>query len=175
MKVVLFGLNGSYSHTCLALRCLRAPLEKAGYDVVLCEYNLRDMNSAVLSRLVSENADIYSFSCYIWNISSMLDIAADLKALLPCAKIVLGGPEVSFSCERFDFDYIDYIVRGEGEDAIVKICDAVKNGEQISKIIDGGKPDVMGNEGILYREGDFENGVMLYYESSRGCPYKCAY
>ena len=175
MKVVLFSLNGSYSHTCLALRCLRAPLEKNGYDVVICEYNLRDMNASILSHLVSEGADIYSFSCYIWNIASMLDIAADLKALLPKAKIIFGGPEVSFDHDRFDFDYIDYIVRGEGEDAIVKVCDTIKNGEKIDRIIDGGIPNVMNDEGILYREGDFESGTMLYYESSRGCPYRCAY
>ena len=175
MKVVLFGLNGSYSHTCLALRCLRAPLERAGYEVVIKEYNLRDMNSVVLSGLVSERADVYSFSCYIWNIASMLDIAADLGALLPEAKIVFGGPEVSFATERFDFDFIHHIVRGEGEDAIVKICSAIDSGEQIERVIDGGIPSVMSNEGILYREGDFEGGTMLYYESSRGCPYKCAY
>ena len=175
MKVVLFGLNGSYSHTCLALRCLRAPLERAGYEVVICEYNLRDMNATVLSRLVSEKADVYSFSCYIWNIASMLDIAADLKALLPDSKIIFGGPEVSFDCERFNFDFIDYIVRGEGEEAIVKLCNSIKNNEKIDRIIDGGVPCVMNDEGILYREGDFESGTMLYYESSRGCPYRCAY
>ncbi|MBR2381875.1 MAG: DUF4080 domain-containing protein [Clostridia bacterium] len=175
MKVVLFGLNGSYSHTCLAIRCLRAPLEAAGYETVICEYNLRDMNAVILSRLVGERAEVYSFSCYIWNIASMLDIAADLKALLPESKIIFGGPEVSFACERFDFDFIDYIVRGEGEDAIVKICAAIKSGDKIDRIIDGGRPDVMRDEGILYREGDFDSGTMLYYESSRGCPYKCAY
>ena len=175
MKVVLFGLNGSYYHTCLALRCLRAPLEGAGYNVVICEYNLRDMNATILSRLVSERADVYSFSCYIWNISSMLDIAADLKALLPKSKIVFGGPEVSFGCERFEFDFIDYIVQGEGEEVIVKICNAIKNGDKINRIIDGGCPAVMNNEGILYREEDFESGAMLYYESSRGCPYRCSY
>ena len=65
------------------------------------------MNAIILSRLVSEEADIYSFSCYIWNISSMLDIAADLKALLPNSKIIFGGPEVSFDCGRFEFDFID--------------------------------------------------------------------
>lgn len=175
MKVVLFGLNGSYSHTCLALRCLRAPLERAGYAVSLCEYNLKDMNSHILSRLVSERGDVYSFSCYIWNISSMLDIAADLKALLPEAKIVFGGPEASFDTPRFDVDFIDHVVRGEGEDAIVRICNAVKEGRPLPKIIEGGLPDVMQDEGILYRDGDYAGGTMLYYESSRGCPYKCAY
>ena len=99
MKVVLFSLNGSYSHTCLALRCLRAPLERAGYETVLIENNLRDMSAFVLSRLYAERAEVYGFSCYIWNISQMLDIAADLKALLPQSKIVLGGPEVSFERE----------------------------------------------------------------------------
>jgi radical SAM superfamily enzyme YgiQ (UPF0313 family) len=105
----------------------------------------------------------------------MLDIAADLKALLPESKIVFGGPEVSFACERFEFDFIDYLVRGEGEEAIVKICNAISDGKQIDRIIDGGHPDAMKEEGILYREGDFESGTMLYYESSRGCPYRCAY
>ena len=175
MKVVLFGLNGSYSHTCLALRCLRAPLERAGHGVTLCEYNLRDMNSAILSRLVSEKGDVYGFSCYIWNISAMLDIAADLKALLPDSRIVFGGPEVSFETGRFDLEFIDHIVRGEGEDAMVRICDAISAGTQIDRIIDGGKPAVMRDEGILYRDGDFSGGTMLYYESSRGCPYACAY
>lgn len=175
MKVVLFGLNGSYSHTCLALRCLRAPLERAGYEVVLCEYNLRDMNAAVLSRLVGERADLYGFSCYIWNIAQMLDIAADLHALTPNSKIVFGGPEVSFNTERFDFDFIDHIVCGEGEDTIVRLCDAIRRGESCPRIIEGSGPDVMKNEGILYRNDDFDSGVMLYYESSRGCPYRCSY
>jgi radical SAM superfamily enzyme YgiQ (UPF0313 family) len=105
----------------------------------------------------------------------MLDIAADLKALLPESKIIFGGPEASFNTERFNFDFIDYLVCGEGEDAIVKICDSIKCGERVERIIYGGRPDVMKNEGILYREGDFESGTMLYYESSRGCPYRCAY
>ena len=175
MKVVLFGLNGSYSHTCLALRCLRAPLERAGYEVVLCEYNLKDRNSVILSHLVGEKAEVYSFSCYIWNIASMLDIAADLKALLPDSKVVFGGPEVSFEPSRFDLDFIDHIVQGEGEDAIVRICDAIKEGRSLSKMIDGAIPSVMRDEGILYRDGDYAGGTMLYYESSRGCPYKCAY
>lgn len=175
MKVVLFGLNGSYSHTCLALRCLRAPLERAGHEVVLCENNLRDMNSAILSRLVSQRAELYSFSCYIWNITSMLEIAADLKALLPQATVVFGGPEVSFAQERFDLDFIDYIVRGEGEDVLPCICEAIANGESLPRALDGKHSDTMADEGILYREDDFAGGSMLYYESSRGCPYKCAY
>ena len=65
MKVVLFTLNGSWLHTSLALRCLRAPLERDGFDVALIEYSLRDRTAFVLEQLVRANADIYSFSCYI--------------------------------------------------------------------------------------------------------------
>jgi hypothetical protein len=125
----------------------------------MCEYNLRDMNATVLARLVSERAEIYSFSCYIWNVASMLDIAADLKALLPDSKIIFGGAEVSFATERFELDFIDHIICGEGEDAIVKVCEAIKSKESIDRIIEGGIPDVMKDEGILYREGDFESGI----------------
>ena len=68
MKVVLFTLNGSWSHTSLALRCLRKPLEEAGFCTELIEYSLRDRTSYVLERLYSANADVYSFSCYIKSI-----------------------------------------------------------------------------------------------------------
>ena len=175
MKVVLLALNGSYSHTNLAIRCLRAPLERAGYDVVLCEHNLHDMTLSILERLVSEKADVYGFSSYIWNITEMLGLAQDLKKLMPSSKTVFGGPEVSFGTERFDYPFIDYIICGEGEDAIVKICNAVRDGEKCERIVQGGRPDVMRDEGILYRDGDFVGGAMLYYESSRGCPYRCSY
>ncbi len=175
MKIVLFALNGSYSHTNLAIRCLRSPLERAGFDVVLIEHNLRDMRLPMLESLVRENADIYGFSSYIWNIGEMLSLAKDLKSLLPSAKIVFGGPEVSFGTERFELDFIDHIICGEGEDAIVALAEKVKNAETADRIIYGGRADVMCDEGILYRDGDYSGGAMLYYESSRGCPYKCSY
>ena len=176
MKIVLFAMNGSYSHTCLAVYCLRGALEGAGYAPKIIESNLRDRRDEVLQWLYKEKADIYSFSCYIWNITEMLSIAKDLKALLPNSKLVFGGPEVSYDTERFDTDsFIDHIVCGEGERAICQICDAVSRGESLSRIILGEKAEVMGDEGILYRDGDYQSGKMLYYESSRGCPYNCAY
>lgn len=176
MKIVLFALNGSYSHTNLAVRCLRGPLERAGFDVVLIERNLRDRTDEVLQALWSERADLYGFSCYIWNISQMLALAADLKALLPRSVLILGGPEVSFDTERFDgFPFIDHIIRGEGEDALPALARAVRDGTPMPRVIDGGTPDVMRDEGILYRGSDRTEGELLYYESSRGCPYHCAY
>lgn len=176
MKIVLFGLNGSYSHTCLALRCLRGALEKDGWKTELVEANLRDRRDEVLQSLYSEKADLYGFSCYIWNITEMTAIAADLKALLPDAAIIFGGPEVSFGTERFEnSDFVDAVVCGEGESVISDICRMVERGEALPKIIYAKKAEVMADEGILYRDGDYKSGEMLYYESSRGCPYNCSY
>ena len=176
MKIVLFGLNGSFSHTCLALRCLRGALERDGYATEVIEANLRDRRDEILQTLYSRNADIYGFSCYIWNITEMLLLAADLKALLPNTKIIFGGPEVSFDTERFeDKDYIDCVVTGEGEGIVSELCAAVVRGEKLAKIVNGKSGNVMSDEGILYRDGDYKAGEMLYYESSRGCPYNCSY
>ncbi len=176
MRVVLFALNGSYAHTCLALRCLRRPLQAAGFEVLLVERTLRDRRDEILQALYEVRADIYSFSCYIWNIEETLSLAEDLSALLPKARILFGGPEVSFDTERFlSCDFVDGFVCGEGEEAIVELCEKLRNGEEIPRVFRGKTPDVMRDEGILYHDGDYKAGEMLYYESSRGCPYRCAY
>lgn len=175
MKIVLFAMNGSYSHTCLAVYCLRNALEKAGFAPEVLEANLRDRREQVLQELYKRKADLYSFSCYIWNIEEMLALASDLKSLLPHTKIVFGGPEASFDTHRFDPEQIDYIIKGQGESAIVELCSAMENGEAMPREIRGEACGIMEDEGILYRDGDYEAGKMLYYESSRGCPYNCAY
>ncbi len=175
MKVVLFALNGSYSHTNLAIRCLRIPLERMGYDVVLVEGNLKDRRDELLQALYRERADVYGFSVYIWNIGLMLSLGQDLKSLLPSATLVMGGPEVSFDTDRFEkFDYIDHIISGEGEEALPKLCEALREGRAVSRLTVASPLADLPHEGILYRDGDM-GGDMLYYESSRGCPYACAY
>ncbi len=175
MKIVLFALNGSWVHSSLAIRCLRRPLEAAGYEVELVEYTLRDRTGHILEALYEHRADIYGFSCYIWNIGQMLSISCDLHALLPKARIVFGGPEVSFGVERFaNADWIDAIICGEGEEALPMLCRQMECGEAFDRIIHADATDTMKSEGVLYREGEGSGGI-LYYESSRGCPYRCAY
>ena len=174
MKVVLFAINGSFSHTNLAIRCLREPLERAGFEVVLVEHTLRDRTAHILEHLYRENADIYGFSCYIWNIEPMLTLAQTLKSLLPNSKIVLGGPEVSYGLERFeDASWIDAIVRGEGEETMLSLCQAMKEKREYPRV-SGTDAVIFADAGVHYREGE-ETGGILYYESSRGCPYSCAY
>ena len=175
MKVVLFTLNASWSHSSLALRCLRAPLERAGHEVKLLEYTLKDRTSHVLEALYAEGADVYGFSCYIWNLEPMLALGETLHALKPSAKIVLGGPEVSFATERFEgMDWIDAILCGEAEEELPNLCNDIEKGNPFSRVILCRLPAVMKDEGILYRNGE-EVGSILYYESSRGCPFSCAY
>lgn len=174
MKVVLFAMNGSFSHSNLAIRCLREPLERAGFEVVLIEHTLRDRTAHILEHLWREQADVYGFSCYIWNIEHMLTLAQSLKGLMPNSRIVLGGPEVSYGTERFEnADWIDAIVRGEGEEAMLSLCQAIKEGSSYPRI-SGGDAVAFADAGIHYR-ADEQTGGILYYESSRGCPYSCAY
>ncbi|MBQ9784729.1 MAG: DUF4080 domain-containing protein [Clostridia bacterium] len=174
MKIALVALNGSYAHSNLAVRCLRAPLERAGFEVVLSEHNLRDRTGHILEALYRLNADVYGFSCYIWNLNEMLTLAESLHAVRPSARIVLGGPEVSFGVERFEhLAYVDAIVTGEGEGAMTELCLAFLDGRPFSRIMQG-SPRSMEDAGILYRDSDACGGI-LYYESSRGCPYSCAY
>ncbi len=174
MKIVLFALNGSFSHTNLAIRCLRPSLERAGHEVILEEHTLRDRTAHILESLYSHHADVYGFSCYIWNVEETLRLAHALSEILPGSRIVLGGPEVSYGEERFlGMDWIDCIVCGEGEEAFLALCRCFEKNEPIPRVIRGEKTELSGT-GILYREGEAE-GSIAYYESSRGCPYACAY
>ncbi len=177
MKILLVAVNGSYSHTNLAIRCLREPLEKAGFEVVLLERNLRDRTAHILQDILAIKADVVGFSTYIWNCDVMYALASDLKHIAPGTKIVFGGPEVSYETERFDsFSFIDAIICGEGEKAMVDLCLAIENGQPYGRIINAVPyAEAMQDTGIHYRCEDYPAGSMLYYESSRGCPYCCAY
>ncbi len=175
MKILLFALNGSYAHSNLAIRCLRPPLERAGFDVLLLERNLRDRTAHILESLYHADADVYGFSCYIWNLSQMLSLSRHLHMIRPHAKIILGGPEVSYATERFDgMDWIDHIICGEGESVLPAVCRKIMDGETAERVVVASTPCDMAHEGIFYRDGE-ETGDILYYESSRGCPYSCAY
>ncbi len=175
MKVVLCAVNGSWSHTNLAIRCLRPPLEREGFQVVLREHSLRERTEHILEALEAEKGDIYGFSCYIWNLPLMLELAEALKSVLPSCRVVLGGPEVSFGTERFEhLPWLDGVVCGEGETAFRDLCLAMSQGKKTPLFFRAQFPITMGDEGILYRKGE-QTGGILYYESSRGCPFRCAY
>lgn len=178
MKTVLFALNSSYTHTNLAVRAIRKSLATAGFSCEVLEFNLKDRKRRVLEALINAGGDVYGFSAYIWNIRELYALAADLKKLLPQAKIIFGGPEVSFDCREIldAHPYIDCIIKGEGEGAFVGVCHMLSDGEELPRIIDGGIYGDFSSAGILYSPDELRGGQkIVYYESSRGCPYRCAY
>ena len=178
MKIVLFSLNASRIHTNLAIRCLAKSLKQNGFDeIVLIERTEKDNRNDTLASLYRERADLYGFSTYIWNVDAHLTLAQNLKHLLPDSTILFGGPEVSYHDERFldSHVYIDHLIRGEGEDAIVALAKALEQNLPAPRIIDGGVYQGFLEAGVPYECKDDTNGSILYYESSRGCPYSCAY
>ncbi len=177
-KITLFALNSSYVHTNLAVRCIKKALVSEGFTANILEFSLKDKRRRVLEALISQNADIYGFSAYIWNITELYSFASDLKKLRPDATIVFGGPEVSFDSEEIlkDHPYIDCIIKGEGEDAFCSLAKLVRDKKPIPHIIDGGIFEDFKEQGMLYSPHELQSGTrVVYYESSRGCPYRCAY
>lgn len=139
-------------------------------ETIVVEYNLKDNRNKILYELYHHNADVYGFSVYIWNVDMIKPLAEDLKKLLPECRIIFGGPEVSFD-DDVPF-YIDHIIKGEGENVIADLC---LNPSAYGKIVQAEQYDGFIDDGIFYDTVPVTQGNMLYYESSRGCPYNCSY
>ena len=176
MKTVLFTLNAGHAHAALAVRVLRDALLGAGLEAEVIEATERERTHNVLARLVRADAALYGFSCYIWNIDAMLALAADLKRLRPACRIVLGGPEVSFAPERFTaLDFVDCVVSGEGEQAVVELAQRVGQGKALPPLWTGASDDSFLQAGVHYSPEEERAAKLVYYESSRGCPFSCAF
>ncbi|MBE6702707.1 MAG: DUF4080 domain-containing protein [Ruminococcaceae bacterium] len=175
MQFHLFTLNASHAHHALSIRCLANALRDAGFRADYSEANLKDRSHAVLAALIEKNADVYGFSCYIWNVEPMLKLAADIKALRPDCRVLLGGPEVSFDTDRFTaLPFVDCVLCGEGEESIVAAATRLEKGEQLPSLLIGTPYTAFTKRGIHY-ENDPDLSGLLYYESSRGCPFSCAF
>ena len=195
MNVVLSTLNSKFIHSSLALRYLKAYGEAHGqaYDIV--EYTINMPVLHILSDITEHDIDILGFACYIWNIEMTLHVVDMVKAVRPDIKIVLGGPEVSFTADELleRCPNIDYIVQGEGEEAFHALVTALHLGNDgLDPVIPGvrGRRDgnILGSAEAVevrdlstipfpYTEDDMEDleHKIIYYESSRGCPFSCQY
>lgn len=195
MNVVLSTLNSKFIHSSLALRYLKAYGEAHGqaYDIV--EYTINMPVLHILSDITEHDIDVLGFACYIWNIEMTLHVVDMVKAVRPDIKIVLGGPEVSFTADELleRCPNIDYIVQGEGEEAFHALVTALQLGNDgLDPVIPGvrGRRDgsILGSiEAVEVRDlstipfpyteedmDDLEHKI-IYYESSRGCPFSCQY
>lgn len=195
MNVVLSTLNSKFIHSSLALRYLKAYGEAHGqaYDIV--EYTINMPVLHILSDITEHDIDILGFACYIWNIEMTLHVVDMVKAVRPDIKIVLGGPEVSFTADELleRCPNIDYIVQGEGEEAFHALVTALQLGNDgLHPVIPGVRGrrngSILGSAEAVevrdlstipfpYTEEDMDDleHKIIYYESSRGCPFSCQY
>ncbi len=187
MKIVLVAINAKYIHSNPAVYSLKAYAGDNRNEIEIAEYTINNRREDIISDLYRKNPEVLAFSCYIWNWELIKSLFADLKKILPNVIIWLGGPEVSFEADKIleKHSEIEGIMLGEGEETFQQLtCYYVdKAGEigQISGIITRNEktmsrePMCMDQVPFLYDEPEkFENKI-LYYESSRGCPFRCSY
>lgn len=200
MKVLLTTLHAKYSHSSLALPCLSACCrDLPGVSVSIREYTVNEPRDHLLRLIVAEQADLIAFSCYIWNIEKTLQIVSDIKKIVPGIRVVLGGPEVSFSVFELMHNHpaVDFVIKGEGEAVFRRLVAALATrdtealpgsdlGEIDNLFFRDGIDTATGPHGSTYLPLDnipspFEAGLvdldkpLTYYETSRGCPFSCAF
>lgn len=190
MKKVLFAvINSKYIHTNLAVRYIKKYYEKYGtkkIDIKISEYTINNSLDFILEKIYLEKADYVFFSVYIWNVEYVIKIIKELKKINNKIKIGLGGPEVSYNSYELMEKYkeIDYIFSGEGERVFFNFFE--KNLENIkgvyykkeNNIIFNGYEDAILNLDEIpfpYSDNEFDDNQIVYYESSRGCPFSCSY
>lgn len=187
--ITLAAINARFSHSSLALLCLKHAAYKK-QAITTKEYNINDSAMDTAADIIAGCPDAVGFSCYIWNIEHVLKIASVVKAVLPGCLIVLGGPEVSFGCDALmqEWPFADIIVRGAGEAPFAHLTKCLAEGESIETTpsacirTPGGiifTPDVpprkLADQPFLYDDLAVLENKMIYYETSRGCPFRCAY
>ena len=191
MKILLAACNAKYIHSNLAVYDLKAYSSDYDEHVILREYTINQPKDEILKDIYSSGADVVCFSCYIWNISFVRELIRDLVKILPKTAFWAGGPEVSYDAEKFltEMPEMTGVMVGEGE----------KTFHDLLEFYIDGKDSLEEISGIAYRTGDkiihndwrelmdlsaipfvyehlekFENRI-IYYESSRGCPFSCSY
>lgn len=191
MKTVIVSLNASFSHTSLASAYLYACCQDPRWSLEIREFTINDHHRSILSRLVHTGADVYAFSCYIWNIEMVLRLCQDLRSVLPSCRLVLGGPEVSFDSAEImqDNSAIDVIVVGEGEQTFQELLGAMSRNRPLRQVpglmirtetgceSTGSRPLINDLNSIPspFQKLLYSPERLHYYETSRGCPFSCAY
>ncbi|NTV91147.1 MAG: B12-binding domain-containing radical SAM protein [Clostridiales bacterium] len=195
MKIVIAALNSKYIHSALAPWCLKSSCDNSRDEIRVCEFTINDSQEAILAGIFEEKADLVAFSCHIWNISMTLRLCSDLRKISPGLVIVLGGPEVSFDAPEImeENSFLDFIICGEGERPFSLLIKAIS--DNCGQGFDGIPGLVYRKEGAILSSpvsyectsldsfpspysaemlGKLGNRI-LYYESSRGCPFSCSY
>ncbi|GAB5613565.1 radical SAM protein [Faecalimonas hominis] len=194
MKIILTAINAKYIHSNLAVYSLKAYAKKYAEHIFLAEYTINQQLDEILMDIYKKKPDVLCFSCYIWNISYVETLIHEIHKIMPNLPIWLGGPEVSYDAQEVlrRLPEVRGIVKGEGEETFSEV---------VSCYIEGKSEDYLREiKGISYRKKDgrivenpwreimdlsrvpfvyedmeeFKNKI-IYYETSRGCPFSCSY
>lgn len=192
MKILLAACNAKYIHSNLAVYDLQAYAAKYADHIILKEYTINQQKDDIMRDIYLEHPDVVCVSCYIWNISFVKELMVDLTKILPDADFWAGGPEVSYDAEKFLAENPKFtgVMVGEGEETFLELSGhyieqspadlkditgvCYRDGE---KIVHNGWRQIMDLSSIpfIYKDlADFKNRI-IYYESSRGCPFSCSY
>lgn len=190
-KLLICCINSKYIHSSLAPWCLLAGVKQhceSRIEAKVCEGTINEDVHTVAKRLIAEKPDYVSFCCYIWNITFVKKLALLVKEALPQTTIIFGGPEVSFNPKQVleENGFVSFVLSGEGEEALPKLVNSLCSGKEIenglaSYIKNGeaftGAYQTAKGEYSPYCEEYFASlgGRIAYIESSRGCPYSCAF
>ena len=192
MKILLVACNAKYIHSNLAVYDLQAYASDYADHIVLKEYTINQQKDDIMRDIYLEHPDVVCVSCYIWNLSFVKELMADLIKILPGADFWVGGPEVSYDAEKFLTENSEFkgVMVGEGEETFKELAGyyVEKNPQDLKdmtgicyrdgdQIIHNGWRQIMDLSSIpfIYKDlSEFKNRI-IYYESSRGCPFSCSY
>lgn len=202
MKILLVAVNAKYIHSNLAVYSLKAYAKKYEDYIRIAEYTINHNPQDILKSIYKEQADVIAFSCYIWNIDLITQLIGELKKLQPEARIWFGGPEVSYDSRQclMRNKELDGVMIGEGEKTFLELAQYYIEGNKKLEQIDGlafktsarETGDLSGQENDItettkrqpmsldeipfpYEDMEKFKNKIIYYESSRGCPFSCSY
>ena len=191
MRLTLTGLASQYIHMPLAPFCLKKAVDESGLDITttICDLNINDTQEDLLHRVMATEPDVLGLSLYIWNRLCAAQLIRRIKALKPDVLVIVGGPEATFSvAETFREMPIDYLLRGAGEESLPALLQAIQQGDdaahvpgccfRLSEGLHIAPPaPTPAPRSDLYDETWHTalQGRMAYVETSRGCPFSCAF
>lgn len=192
MKILLVAVNAKYIHSNLAVYSLKAAAGNYGGQVEIAEYTINQRTDEILGDIYGKQPKVVAFSCYIWNRRIVEELIRELKKVLPDTFLWAGGPEVSYDARRFLMNCPEAsgVMQGEGEETFRRLAAYYIEGSgclsqirglacrgEDGQILETPKPELLHMDTLPFPYGDlreFENRI-LYYESSRGCPFRCSY
>lgn len=195
MKILLAACNAKYIHSNLAVYNLKSCSGEYSSRVVVKEYTINQIRDDILKDIYLEQPDVVCFSCYIWNISFVRELVPDLKKILPQAEFWAGGPEVSYDAVEFLKKNPAFfgVMVGEGEETFHELAGyyierkpetlsgirgvAFRDENKGRDIVHTGWRELMDLSKVPFAYSnltEFKNRI-IYYESSRGCPFSCSY